>query len=214
MEKIRVTSLKSIVRILGIHESIKIEYKDAVIIKEHDEVIVTNNGKSTTEDFCNVDIDFIQKYAKNKNFGFPNKKNTFKKQCPMKKSKPIKVKPRKVKKYDYINIDFMVHVKNQPCIECGFKYSEAHHVFGRQPFRWDHICVPLCKEHHTRGRFSAHGADSKQFYEKNTKNMMYEKAIDIFRSWDGDKKGYEFLSDIKHYSEKDIKEIICLNTMI
>ena len=97
----------------------------------------------------------------------------------------IKPKARKKKRYDIIQNEFMVFVKNEHCIVdgCGSETSEAHHIYGRQPMRHDLLCVPLCAEHHRGSNFSVHEGEVKAFRQKYTKNLMEKEAIRIAYRW-------------------------------
>ncbi len=102
-----------------------------------------------------------------------------------KKSKSMVSKTRKKKRYDIISNEFMLFVKEQPCIVdgCNRKDVEAHHIYGRQPARHDILCVPLCSHHHRGSEFSVHEGNVRNFRKIYTRKSMEEISLLIFRQW-------------------------------
>ena len=113
----------------------------------------------------------------------------------------IKSKPRKVKKYDIILIDFMKFVKHQKCFVdgCNRKDIEAHHIYGRQPSRHDNLCIPLCSYHHRGSEFSVHEGNVREFRKKYKQKDMERSALLIFNEWIKNTKPDKFYSDLLLY---------------
>lgn len=88
----------------------------------------------------------------------------------LKRHTPLKEKPYKNKEYLQ-----WFHNQGFGCLVCGDTFTEAHHVLSGNRGRPDDSIVPLCVDHH-RGRFSPHGADAKEFFEKYPKEMLLETA--------------------------------------
>ena len=134
------------------------------------------------------------------------------------KSKPIKSKPRKKKRYDIILGEFMGHVKTQPCIVkgCTREGVEAHHVYGRQPARHDNICVPLCAYHHRGSEFSVHEGNVKKFRTEYTRCDMEKQALVIFTEWVSNGMNADLMLKelVEHLQSTDKKHSVAIKEFI
>jgi len=100
------------------------------------------------------------------------------------KSEQLRWHKRK-RRGEIIDPDHLVRVREMPCLVCGARPSEAHHVLikgmgGRNPTN-DHMVVPLCPAHH-RGAYSPHGRDADQFYRRFGRAELRRIAEAIWRS--------------------------------
>lgn len=96
----------------------------------------------------------------------------------LRKNAPLKTKPLKDAKY----LSWF-HNQGFGCFVCGNTSIEAHHVLSGNRGRPDDSVVPLCNLHHTGSKFSAHGADAKQFYEEYTKEMLLKMANILYQTY-------------------------------
>lgn len=101
------------------------------------------------------------------------------------KSSAIKKKPRKKKKFDIILNEFMEYLHTKKCVVDGCTRTniEAHHILGRQPHRYDILCVPLCTYHHRGSEFSWHEGNVSEFRQKYTKDILSRIAMKIMLEW-------------------------------
>ncbi len=115
------------------------------------------------------------------------KKRVMKKKIKYNKVKPtsIKKKGRKKKNIDLIIIDFMRYLHSQQCVVegCCDMNIEAHHVFGRQPYRFDNLCVPLCPDHHRGSEFSWHEGNVRKFRKEYNKERLADLANNLFKTF-------------------------------
>ncbi len=97
----------------------------------------------------------------------------------------IKCKGRKKKSLDLILIGFMRYLHSCRCVVVGCQNTniEAHHIFGRQPYRFDNMCVPLCSEHHRGGAFSWHEGDVKRFRAEYSRERLSVLANGLFKDY-------------------------------
>ncbi len=97
----------------------------------------------------------------------------------------IKKKPRRKKVGDMIIPEFMewLHTKNCIVNGCNNTNIEAHHVLGRQPKRYDNLCVPLCSEHHRGSVYSWHEGNVKMFRSDYSKEKLSSIATKLFTEW-------------------------------
>jgi len=102
-----------------------------------------------------------------------------------KKNSMIKSKPRKKRHDDLIIPEFMEWLHTQRCVVfgCSNKNIEAHHVTGRQPRRYDNLCVPLCSEHHRGSSYSWHEGNVRKFRKDYPKEKLASIANDLFTRW-------------------------------
>lgn len=123
------------------------------------------------------------------------------------KSSRIKNKPRKKKRFDIISNEFMMFVKQFPCMVdgCQNKNIEAHHIYGRQPARHDVLTVPLCREHHTGSSFSVHEGDVRRFRDTYTREKMEKISLDILREWNKTKMANEMSIELEKHLSKTRK---------
>ncbi len=110
---------------------------------------------------------------------FCNKSSFSKDKVPMKK------KPRKKKKHDIILNEFMGHLHTCECAVDGCPNTniEAHHVIGRQPHRYDILCVPLCVDHHRGSEYSWHEGNVRKFRKEYSKDILAKKAMHLLLEW-------------------------------
>jgi hypothetical protein len=120
----------------------------------------------------------------NKNF---IKKRIMKKKADIKQIKKttIKKRGRRKKKGDIIIPEFMEWLHTKECIVlgCHSRNIEAHHVLGRQPRRYDNLCVPLCPEHHRGSEYSWHEGNVKKFRSDYSKELLSDMANKLFTEW-------------------------------
>ena len=82
-----------------------------------------------------------------------------------------------------------LHNSWQLCFVCGNPNIEVHHLESGSRGRRDDKCVTLCPVHH-RGRFSPHGADAKEFYEKYTKTELKIEANKLYQQYKEENDGF------------------------
>ena len=94
--------------------------------------------------------------------------------------KANRIKPTVFKDKAYLSY---MHNSEKTCViycDCNI---ELHHLKDRNILgRDDSKVVPLCPEHH-RGRYSPHGADAKEFYDKNTKMWLLVVAEEFYKEF-------------------------------
>ncbi len=143
---------------------------------EYDYKVFNENGDDLGSfHIDNIEKDFIKKRVL---------KKIEKLSDPVKKS-TIKKKPRKKKEYDIILNEFMGHLHSCQCIVDGCNNTdiEAHHVMGRQPYRYDILCVPLCVYHHRGSEYSWHEGNVKRFRKEYSKDILAKKSMEILLEW-------------------------------
>ena len=103
----------------------------------------------------------------------------------IKKRKTMKAKSRKTKVGDLILPEFMSFLHSKECVVdgCRAKEIEVHHIFGRQPYRYDNLCVPLCPAHHRGSDYSWHEGSVRKFRKAYTKDFLSGIANRFFREW-------------------------------
>jgi hypothetical protein len=90
------------------------------------------------------------------------------------------IKPKAYKNKDYLNY---MHNSGNACIICFYPNIELHHLKDRIILgRDDSKVVPLCPEHH-RGKYSPHGANSKEFYEECPKEWLLQIAEEFYEEY-------------------------------
>ena len=101
------------------------------------------------------------------------------------KSSGIKKKSRKKKDGDMIIPEFMSFLHTKSCVVNGCNESniEVHHVLGRQPYRYDNLCVPLCPAHHRGSEYSWHEGNIRKFRKDYSKEKLSDMAIKFFQEW-------------------------------
>ena len=75
-----------------------------------------------------------------------------------------------------------LHNDKRPCcIVCGRGTIELHHLKKKDQFvRNDNQVVPLCPGCHRTSKLSAHGANSKEFYERYSKELLEIEAKELY----------------------------------
>ena len=94
-------------------------------------------------------------------------------------------KGRKKKKGDIILPEFMSWLHGKKCIVhgCNRRDIEAHHIIGRQPYRYDNLCVPLCPEHHRGSTYSWHEGNVKEFRQDYPIETLTDISIELIEEW-------------------------------
>jgi hypothetical protein len=158
-----------------------------------------------TYDILDIDKSFIKKRIMKKKVDISRMKQS-----------PIKKKARKKKDGDIIILEFMEWLHTKRCVVHGCQNAsiEAHHVLGRQPRRYDNLCVPLCPEHHRGSEYSWHEGNVKKFRADYSREKLADMSIKLFHEWidEGnavDNEGYyRFITDRLFDRQCTIQEAI------
>lgn len=94
--------------------------------------------------------------------------------------KKTRLKPKTYKNKAYLEY---MHNSGKSCVICGKRDIELHHIRTKsQVGRIDNQIIPLCPQCH-RGKFSPHGFDSSEFYNRYPKELLLQWAEEFFNKY-------------------------------
>jgi hypothetical protein len=124
----------------------------------------------------------------------------------------IKPKPRRAKKGDFINEDYLEFLSTKPCVITGKRAERGrgannihlHHINGRKWGKNDYLTVPIMGYVHSWGIYSYHSMAKSDFMAHyglsiDPKEFFREKAMQFIREWisEGNKIPKEALKEFE-----------------
>ncbi len=67
-------------------------------------------------------------------------------------------------------------IRKKPCLVCGVVDVDCHHVYhsGSAKLRNSYLSVPLCRDHHTMGRYAYHRMGHRTFEDIHSLDLDWE----------------------------------------